>query len=129
MLLAGLAPDQVVAHVPAEPFPRRTDRTITTVTELLRELRRTAERGHAYDDNEGSVGLRCLAVPLVVDGEPIAALSVSGPSGEVPRDRHRTYLDQLRSTASALTGDADVLAALRMLHRSLLPPRGGTPSA
>ncbi|MCW3818914.1 IclR family transcriptional regulator [Micromonospora sp. DR5-3] len=129
MLLAGLDPEQVTAHVPAEPMPRRTDRTITSLAELRRELRRTAERGHAFDDNEGSVGLRCLAVPVHVDGEQIAAISVSGPSGEVQRDRHRTYLDQLHATASAMAADGDVVAALGMVYRSLMPPKGGLGSA
>lgn len=123
MLLAGLPADQIAAHVEKPPFARRTDRTITTMAELKRELRRTAEQGYAFDDNEGSVGLRCLAVPIAVDGEPVAAVSISGPSGEVQPDRLRPYLDQLRAAADALSGDPDVVAALRKLYRSLT--RGG----
>jgi DNA-binding IclR family transcriptional regulator len=124
MLLAGVPADDLPAHVPAEPFPRRTDQTITTLAELRRELKRTAERGYAFDDNEGSVGLRCLAVPVQVDGEAVAALSVSGPAGEVSRDRHRPYLDQLQAVAAAMSSDPDVQAALRVVHQSLLPRRG-----
>lgn len=125
MLLAGIAPQRVRDHVPASPFPRRTDRTITSLAELKRELLRTAEQGYAFDNNEGSVGLRCLAVPITVAGEQLAAVSVSGPAGEVAPDRLRPYLDQLQSAAAALAGDADVVAALRKLFGSLLPTRGG----
>lgn len=121
-LMAALPPATVPAHLPAvEPFTRRTDTTITTVDEMHRELARTARRGYAYDDNEGSVGVRCLAVPIVVDGETVAAVSVSGASAELSPDRHEPFVDQLHATAANLAADVDVVAGLRIVHRSLLP--------
>lgn len=126
-LMAALPPEDLPAHLPAdEPFPRRTDTTITTADEMRRELARTARRGYAYDDNEGSVGVRCLAVPVLAQGTTLAAVSVSGPSAELSRDRRETYVDQLRAAAARLAADVDVVAALQILHRSLVPATGGT---
>ncbi|MFY1669634.1 IclR family transcriptional regulator [Plantactinospora sp. WMMB334] len=128
-LLAALPEQRLAEHLPAvEPYTRRTDTTITTGDEMRRELVRTARRGYAYDDNEGSVGVRCLAVPVPVQEAAIAAISVSGPSAELAPDRHETYLDQLRAAADRMAADVDVVAALQMLHRSLLS-HGEGPSA
>ncbi|WP_162606703.1 IclR family transcriptional regulator [Jiangella asiatica] len=121
MLLSRLEADQVAAHVPPGPFERFTDDTITTMDELVRELRRIQRRGYAFDDNERSVGLRCVAVPVEVDGECLAAVSVSGPSGEFGPDRQQSYLERLRETAAELAGDPDTASALRIVHSSLRP--------
>jgi DNA-binding IclR family transcriptional regulator len=126
-LLATLPASQLPGHLPGtEPYDRRTDTTIISGDELRRELTRTSRRGYAYDDNEGAVGVRCLAVPIVAEGETIAAISVSGPSAELSPDRHETYVDQLQTAASRMAGDVDVVSALRVLHRSLLANRRET---
>lgn len=124
MLLARLDASELPAHLPPEPFPARTEHTFTTVRALAEELRATAEREHALDDNEGSVGLRCVAVPVEVDGGCVAAVSVSGPSAEFDGDRRDRYLDLLRAAAADLAADADVVAALEYLRSSL---RSGAP--
>ncbi len=121
-LLAALPPERLAAHLPAEPYPARTDRTVTSLDELSREVRRTARRGYAVDDNEHSLGLRCVGVPLVVDGHAVAALAVSGPAGEFTPRQQKEYLELLRAAAAALTGDPDVVAALRRAHASMGRP-------
>lgn len=120
-LLAALDPAEVPHHLPPEPYRQRTKKTLTTLEALSRDLRKTRRRGYAFDDTEGSVGLRCLAVPVEVDGECLAALSLSGPAGEFSNDQQRAYLDALRETAAAMVADRDLVAALRITRRSLLP--------
>ena len=121
MLLAHVEPALLPACTPPEPFPAFTDQTITTVSDLTAELRRTLRRGYALDDNERSPGLRCVAVAVEIDGECLAAISVSGPSGEFTASKHESYVDQLREVAGRLTADPDFNAALRIVHRSLRP--------
>lgn len=121
VLLATLDPAVLADHVPEEPFARYTDQTITSLDELRRELRRVERLGYAFDDNERSVGLRCLAVPVVADGQCLAAVSVSGPSGEFGPDRQQSYLERLQDTATELAGDPDAVAAMNIVHRSLRP--------
>jgi DNA-binding IclR family transcriptional regulator len=122
MLLAGVAPENLAAYLPAEPFPARTDRTITALDEMAKEVRRTQRRGYAVDDNESSPGLKCLAVPVTVADQTLAALSVSGPAGEFTPKRQKEYLERLTAAADRLAADHDVVAVLRRMHESMGEP-------
>ncbi|GGV40975.1 IclR family transcriptional regulator [Actinomadura cremea] len=124
LLLSRLPADGLAPHLPPEPFRARTEHTLTTLDALTRDLTETADRGYALDDNEGSVGLRCVAVPVEVNGVCVSAVSVSGPSAEFGDDRIGAHLDRLRTAAKALAADTDVVAALEYLHSSL---RSGAP--
>jgi DNA-binding IclR family transcriptional regulator len=119
MLLAGVAPDQLAAHLPREPFAAYTERTITALAEIDKEIRRTQRRGYAVDDSESSAGLKCLAVPVTVGGRTVAALSVSGPTGEFTQKKQKDYLDLLRAASAALAADHDVVAVLRRTHETM----------
>jgi DNA-binding IclR family transcriptional regulator len=121
VLLSYVEPGLLRASTPAEPFPAFTDQTITTLAGLTEELRLTRERGSALDDNERSTGLRCVAVPLLIGGECLAAISVSGPSGEFTEAQQEEYVGELKAAAEGLTADPDFDAALRIVHRSLRP--------
>ena len=78
MLLAGLDPDRrrsVLDRLALEP---RTPRTITSRAVLERELDEIARRGYAIDDEENTLGVRCVAAPLrSAEGLVVAAISVS----------------------------------------------------
>ncbi|MGI5228810.1 IclR family transcriptional regulator [Actinoallomurus sp. CA-142502] len=127
VLLSYIDPGQLPASTPDEPFPAFTEATTTTLAELAEELAMTRERGYALDDNERSAGLRCVAVPLLIGGECLAAISVSGPSGEFTEPQQEEYVAALRAAAEGLTADPDFDAALRIVHRSLRPA-GFTPA-
>ncbi len=119
VLLSALPDDQLSAAVPAEPFPAFTDNTMTTLADLRKDLKKVARRGFALDDNERSVGLRCVAVPVRVDNNCLAAVSVSGPAGEFSAARQQVYVAALEEAAKAVTDDPDFVTALRIVHRSL----------
>lgn len=125
LLLSELPAEQLAACLPPEPYPRFTEGTATGLEELRRDLRRTSRRGFALDDNERSIGLRCVAVGIRIDGECLAAVSVSGPSGEFTSSLQQTYVAELERIASELSKDPDFDAALRTVRRSLRP--AGTP--
>ncbi|TDD96428.1 IclR family transcriptional regulator [Actinomadura rubrisoli] len=124
LLLAGLDEQEVAAHVPDEPYAARTARTITDLHGLLQDLRKVRRQGYAFDNDEYSVGLRCIAVPLEIDGQWLASISISGPSGEFSADRRTGYLGHLNATAAAMTADPDLVAGLRFLSHSLVAGRG-----
>jgi IclR family transcriptional regulator, acetate operon repressor len=77
-LLSQLADDEVRALVARTGMPPMTDRTITDVDALLAEIARIRRRGYAVDDEEQESGVRCVAVPVTLDGGRFA-MSVSGP--------------------------------------------------
>lgn len=70
------------------PFEAFTSRTITDPDTLEDEMRRVRDRGWAVDDEERTDGMRCVAAPIFdVNGEAIAGISISGPSGRVDKGR------------------------------------------
>jgi IclR family acetate operon transcriptional repressor len=125
LLLSELPPADLPSCLPAEPFPAHTETTLTTAEALRRDLRRSQRQGYALDDNERSIGLRCVAVSVRVDGECLAAVSVSGASGEFTTARQQGYVSELGKAADDLARDPDVVAALRIMRRSLGPAASG----
>ena len=82
-------------------LPAMTEHTITRPELLLAELGRIRAQGYAADDGEQEVGVRCLAVP--VDGAPgHVAVSVSGPSGRLTRERVPQIVPVLHRVAADL---------------------------
>ena len=80
VLLSGLSEKEVIAVVRTHGLPALTPNTITTLEELLSELRGVRERGYAYALEEYLPDLCCVAAPIRDHtGEVIAALSFSVP--------------------------------------------------
>lgn len=81
---------------------RLTDKTITTIDDLLKELALIRQRGYSMDDEEQSRGLRCIAANIYDQyGDAIAAVSISGPSVRVREDR----VDDLAKTVMSVADD------------------------
>jgi len=64
---------------------RRTPYTITEPEAFLTELEAIRQRGYGIDNNERSMSIRCVAVPIRdANNKVIAAISVAGPSERMP---------------------------------------------
>ena len=73
---------------PAEELSVYTSQTITEVAELNQQLERTRELGYAIDDEEYTIGVRCLASPVWGDsGDLVGAMGISGPAARLTRER------------------------------------------
>jgi IclR family acetate operon transcriptional repressor len=69
------------------------------------DLALTRERGYSIDDGESSAGVRCLAVAIRgVDGRPLFALSLTGPSGRFTAERMEACVPEMLGVARMLTG-------------------------
>ena len=80
-LLATAEEDEVRALLGRTGLPRHTAHTVTDVEDLLTRLAHVREVGHAVDEGEQEVGVRCVAVAVAVpSGSPRMGLSVSGPA-------------------------------------------------
>lgn len=85
VLLAGLPPAEVARRLRGRRLTRLTRRTIADRPALWRALARVREQGFAIDDEECSLGLRCVAAPILDHrGSVVAALSISSPSQRLP---------------------------------------------
>jgi DNA-binding IclR family transcriptional regulator len=108
VLLAYLDPAELrrrMATVKIEPFTAHTVRTLKALERGLAEIR---SRGYGEDEGEYTVGVYCLAVPVVgANGETIAAMSCSVPSARfrgTSRERD-ALLQALLQNAKALSDE------------------------
>lgn len=76
VLLAHGDLDNLAATLP-NPLPRMTPSSIHEVDALLTELREIRARGVATEHEESRLGLASLAVPIITEGNAIAAISLS----------------------------------------------------
>jgi DNA-binding IclR family transcriptional regulator len=85
-IAAYLSDGEREAIVKEHGLKRRTTKTITTQAKLLSELEKIRERGYAVDDEENSLGARCVAAPIFDSfGKPIAGIGLSGTTSQINR--------------------------------------------
>ena len=81
ILLADRSKAAVDALLGRGPLERLTRNTITSLSQLRRELEKVRDEGFALDREECEDGACCIAVPVqTVRGETVAAVGVSGPA-------------------------------------------------
>ncbi|SHF75937.1 IclR family transcriptional regulator [Devosia limi] len=78
-LLAQLDDAEIIRRFGDGALPTYTPTTIGTVPALQTELAATRQRGFAFDNEEGTPGIFCLAVPVYGAEPAILALSVAVP--------------------------------------------------
>lgn len=84
LLIAAMPTDQRDALVSALPLTRFTAHTITDRTLLEKELDRILAASYAVDDEEYVAGVACVAVPVRVHGEAVAAVAVHAATARLP---------------------------------------------
>jgi IclR family acetate operon transcriptional repressor len=136
-MLAQLSDEEVITLLGRSGMPTLTQRTITTLSEMLTELRTVRADGFALDNGEQEEGVRCVAVAL--PGSPArAALSISAPSGRMTDSVVRKALPLLRHEAASLAEELDlhlaqtapptVLSTATVRQRSTLDSTQRSPS-
>ncbi|ACB84744.1 IclR family transcriptional regulator [Natranaerobius thermophilus JW/NM-WN-LF] len=81
-----------------------TEKTITSVDELLNELRNVKKQGYAIDDEEYCKGLCCIAMPVKdFSGKTVAAISVSGPSFRLDFKKMMTIKEELERVTTEVS--------------------------
>lgn len=103
-LLAFRPADEIDRTLSAAPFKTFTAKTIADREAMLAELKRIAARGFAVDDEERTVGMRCIAAPIFNPyGEAVAGISLSGPTVRIEPEREEEYGAMVRSAADEIT--------------------------
>lgn len=104
ILLAHMSPDARHDVLAEAGLTRYTDRTITSVDELDRQLVAIAADGHVISTEEMEPGLTAVAAPIRDHaGIVIAALSVSGPVYRLDADRAREIVPAVVAAADAVS--------------------------
>jgi DNA-binding IclR family transcriptional regulator len=113
-ILAFLAPERAAEVVRRIRFERLTQRTIATPDALRVEMEKTRRRGYAVDDEELEEGLRCIAVPLLdAQRQPVAAVSISGPSFRVTAQKLPAIANHLLQCVRGISADMGYVSGSR----------------
>lgn len=100
-LLAQLDDEAVAAVVRRAGLVRRTPHTVTTADDLAAALDEVRRAGHALDEQEQELGVRCVAVP-VGTAPSWMAVSVSGPLTRMTDDVVARAVPLLHAAADRL---------------------------
>jgi DNA-binding IclR family transcriptional regulator len=85
-------------------FQAATPRTIGNLVQFRQELEKVRRQGYAVDDEEAVQGARCVSAPVLNSaGEPIAAVSVSGPVTRVSPNLVNALAGAVTSAAGAIS--------------------------
>ena len=108
VLLAGLPPEELRAHLAALRPVRHTQYTVTTKEKLRAAIDATRNDGFSIVDQELEIGLRSIAVPITdTRGAVIAAMNASTHASLLPLAEFKsTFLPELRRAAAELSQDA-----------------------
>lgn len=103
-MLANMPQRRVTGILQRRGLARYTDHTIDNPTQLDEELEQVRRLGYALDDEEHAVGLRCVAAAIFDEnGQPLAAISVSGPKARIVDSRLSELGHAVQQAADEIT--------------------------
>jgi len=101
-----------LAHLPAKelkailsrPLTPYTDKTITSLDELNKQLDLIRRQGYSYDDEEYEMGIRAVAAPIFNQaGTMVAAMSMPCPSSRMTVERIPEIAEALKEATHAVS--------------------------
>jgi len=105
VLLAALSDEELVERIGRMNLEPHTKFTITRAEDLLAEINRTRTRGYGLSNQELSLALVSVAVPLLDhDGRVAAALNVSMMREEARSDQYKRLIEMLKQEGERLSG-------------------------
>lgn len=103
-ILAFLPDGEREDYLQTVNFVPFTEHTIISPEQLAAEIEKIRQRGYAVDNEELSLGLRCIAAPVFDHtGRPVYALSVSGPKHRMTDQKMQEIKEQLLSVCHRLS--------------------------
>jgi IclR family KDG regulon transcriptional repressor len=109
-LLAFLPEDQI-RKILGENLTRYTDCTPVSISDILSELRVTAERGYAVSEQEYERDINAVAAPIFdADHHPIASIAIVGPSFRLTKDRLPDLGESIRRMTQLISNEVGLVA-------------------
>lgn len=100
LFLAAEDPQRTSAYATRTGLHGHTHNSITRLEDLERELSKVRQYGHANDNEELEIGVRCLAAGVYDDqNKLVAGLSISAPSARM----EESWLAKLKETAQKIS--------------------------
>lgn len=99
-ILSGFSEERLDAYLATTRLTPFTAHTITSPAQMRAELQKARVDGFALDDEEREVGVCCVAAPIFDRlGRCVAALSISGPTTRLSRERAVELGPRVRAAA------------------------------
>ncbi|MCF6390206.1 IclR family transcriptional regulator [Mycobacterium sp. MBM] len=103
VFLAGLSDDEIDQIVPDEMPIQLASGTAISKADLLAELDKIRNDGHAYSASERSYGIASIAAPVrSANGMLVGVLGITGPADEMAGPQIARAITEVRRAATAL---------------------------
>jgi DNA-binding IclR family transcriptional regulator len=104
-VLLSFLPEEALENIVEQKGLRRfTKNTITDKKALKAELNRVRKQGYAIDNEEIEIGMKCVAAPVTgVNGEVIAAISISGPKERFSGGELERFISIVKNTTTQIS--------------------------
>lgn len=110
-LMATWPASRVSRTLKIKGLERFTDNTMTDAKQVFDDLANIRSRGWSVDDQEHTLGMRCVASPIYNEyGEAIAGLSISGPTVRLPDHALAKVGPEVKRAADEITASIGGLA-------------------
>jgi DNA-binding IclR family transcriptional regulator len=105
IILASLRPDQLERYLERVELKPSTEKSITAIPVLLRQIAEIRRSGIAFDDGEFNAEVRCVAVPVKdFTGQDIGAVGISGPIWRLSNQALQARAKIVQTAANRLSG-------------------------
>lgn len=113
IILASLRPDQLDRYLERVELKPSTDKSITEIAVLLREIAEIRRSGIAFDDGEFNAEVRCAAVPVKdFTGQITGAIGISGPIWRLSNQALQARAKIVQAAANRLSAAFGAASAL-----------------
>lgn len=102
--ILAFLPTKTMQKIIENGMPQHTQNTITAEEEFLKNMQQAREQGYAISLGEYEDGINALAVPIFdKNNQPIASISIAGPSFRLTKKRMEEIAPMLKTTANYLS--------------------------
>ncbi len=106
--MAYLPDEQIEYHI-KQGLTRYNENTIALGGRLREELLRVRISGFALDDEEETIGLRCIGAPLFDENNhAVAAISIAGTTAQINEENLGRLATLVKQTAESISANLRV---------------------
>lgn len=120
-MLSQMPTDQVEAIIQKHGLPSFTQNTITDHDALMEQLAVCRRRGYALDNEEETMGVKCVAMAIRTSrGDVAGALSISGSTLSIRNENIPQYAELLSRACNSLSPYARMMPAILYQNQNTL---------
>lgn len=109
VILAHLPSDKLNSVLSKLALAPATENTFQDSQLFRYHLKAIQSDGHAFDDEERIIGIRCIAVPVFRNGQVIAALALAAPAEDISRSNLNNLAKKLHTESKNVTAELEKL--------------------